>query len=188
MLEILLNWIDCQNRSILLRIFAWDAWRITTWISTDKRVSLRWNHRWNILPIRYSYFNNGYLTRFIEKLNVDRKKLENPRERQTDREREREKERRRTDEPQRCITHYAIDLLFFIFIFFVPFYIFSLFSQFFSLTCARSLSRSLVHSFLFFFSLHVSRFIKQKRNNLATILLQSTMLMIVGGGGSTVYY
>ncbi len=75
------------------------------------------------------------------------------------------KKEERTDEPQRCITHNVVDLLFFIFIFFCSF-------PHFSFPGLLSLS--------VFLSSYVSRFIKQKER-IFFFLLLSTMLMIVGG-------
>ncbi len=65
------------------------------------------------------------------------------------------KEKKRTDEPQRCITHYAVDLLFFIFSF-------CSFPQFSFLVFFLPPSLSLSLSLSPLLTLYASRFIKQK--------------------------
>lgn len=72
------------------------------------------------------------------KIDVDRKKM---REKKGEKRRMNKKEKR-TDEPQRCITHYAADLLIFIFIFVhfhnLSFFLLPYFSSFFSCACVTS--------------------------------------------------
>ncbi len=98
------------------------------------------------------YFHLRVCAKLVKKIDVDRRK----------------KTEKRTDKSQRCITHYVVDLLFFIFIFlFISTFLFP----------------------RFFLSLSPSHFIcvaihEARRKNLPLLLfllLPSTMLMIVGG-------
>ncbi len=115
--------------------------------------------------IEYDRPSNGYLYELISTYSVSIvKKID------VDRIKKREKKNeKRTDEPQRCITHHVVDLLFFIFIFFCSFPHFSFPGFFFSLSL---------------FSLYMCRDSSSKKKESSSsffFLLLSTLLMIVGG-------